>query len=313
MKGVQILNLMGNSNRKLLVHKEMHSINTTDNVDIILTPQFYIFLTEELGVKFGYQAKQIAPSLFDDYLDIEKEYQFHVYKHKEKWYFFAYSIEEIISFLESKELKANQINKIFFAQELSPHLESAMDLGSTAIQSLDEIVTLLPKRLIHPEYEYADLDIDALSLKNGIALGSSYDSLIPLKETIIISFLFVILGVIFFVESDRYKKSIENIINKEEKLLEKSSKLSSSLVRKSILEKYIPIDRKERIKRDSIKEISKLLFSGSILKELTITNDKILATIKAKNSNIVKQIEQRSKNFKTKKEKNNIIKMERAL
>ena len=127
MKGVQILNLMGRTNRRVLVHRDMQSITTIDSIDIILTPQFYTFLREELGVRFAYQAKQIAPSLFDDYLDMEREYQFHTYKCEEEWCFFAYSVDEIVSFLESRGVKAHQINKIFFAQELSPYIESAID------------------------------------------------------------------------------------------------------------------------------------------------------------------------------------------
>jgi hypothetical protein len=292
----------------------MQSITTIDSIDIILTPQFYTFLREELGVRFAYQAKQIAPSLFDDYLDMEREYQFHTYKCEEEWCFFAYSVDEIVSFLESRGVKAHQINKIFFAQELSPYIESAIDLGSsTAMQSIDGIVTIMPKRLISSEYRYAHLDIDTLSLKNGIALGSSYSSLIPLKETIIITSTLIIFGVIFFIEGGRYKSSIESIVAKEERLLETNSKLSSNRVRKSILKKYIPIDRDERAKRDTLKEISKLIFSESRLNELTIEDKKISVRIKTKNSNITRQIEQRSKNFKIKKEKSNIIKMERTL
>ncbi len=44
----------------------MPDISTKKNIDIILTPQLYIFLKEDLEIKFKYQAKQIAPSLFDD-------------------------------------------------------------------------------------------------------------------------------------------------------------------------------------------------------------------------------------------------------
>ena len=314
MKGVKILNLLGKTNKRVLVHKEMQDINTIDSVDIVLTPQFYTFLREELGVKFSYQAKQIAPSLFDDYLDKEEEYQFHVYRCKEDWCFFAYSVDEIISFLETKGLKAHQINKIFFAQELASHIENAIELSpNSAMHSIDDTVTLLPKRLISSDYEYSHLDIDSLSLKNGIALGSSYNSIVPLKETIIITSLLVILGVIFFIEGGRYSGSMENLVSKKDKLLEKNSKLSSNRVRKSILEKYVPIDRDERAKRDSMREISKLLFSESRLKELIIEDKKISAKIKVKNSNVIKQIEKQNKSFKLKKEKNSIVKLERSL
>ncbi|SFV60130.1 hypothetical protein MNB_SV-12-1015 [hydrothermal vent metagenome] len=308
------MNLMGNSNRRVLVHRDMESITTIDSVDIILTPQFYTFLREELGVKFSYQAKQIAPSLFDDYLDGSKEYQFHVYKCEEDWCFFAYCVEEITSFLESKGVKIHQISKIFFAQELYPYMGKAVDLGeSVAMQSLDETVTLLPKRLMSSDYDYTELDLQEVSLKNNIALSSAYGSLIPLKQTVIIAILLTLLGAIFIIEGNRIGSSIEDSVEKEEMLLAKNSKLSSSRVRKSILDKYESIDREERLKRDSIQEISKLLSNGSILKELTINDKKISATIETKNSKSIKQIERRAKAFKTKRKSKNIIMVERAL
>ncbi|NEW60315.1 hypothetical protein GSY74_03380 [Sulfurovum sp. bin170] len=310
------MNLMGSSNRRVLVHRDMESITTTDSVDIILTPQFYTFLREELGVRFAYQAKQIAPSLFDDYLDDSQEYQFHVYKCEEHWCFFAYSVEEITSFLETKGVKIHQISKIFFAQELSSYMENAIDLGSTlSMQSLDGTVALLPKRLMSSDYRYDTLNLENVSFKSGIALSSSYDSFVPLKETIIISSLLLLLGVAFIVEGGRIKSSIQSAIEKEEALLDKNPRLSSSLVRKSILGEYEPIDRRERLKRDSAEQISKLLSAKSILKELTIDDNKISATIETDSTATMKQIETqaRSKKFKTKKEGSKQIKMERVI
>ncbi|MCK4441951.1 MAG: hypothetical protein KAU90_08080, partial [Sulfurovaceae bacterium] len=132
------MNLMGKSNPRVLVYRDMESISTKDNIDIILTPQFYYFLQEELGIKFAYQAKQIAPSLFEEYLDEQKEYQYYVYKCDNYWCFFAYDIEEITSFLETKGLKKHQIGKIFFVQELSKYLDKAISLGNTtALKSID--------------------------------------------------------------------------------------------------------------------------------------------------------------------------------
>jgi len=58
----------------------MEDVKEKKNIDIILSPEFYTFLKEELGIKFAYQAKQIAPSLFDDYLDDSSRYQYFVYK-----------------------------------------------------------------------------------------------------------------------------------------------------------------------------------------------------------------------------------------
>ena len=79
MEGVITLSLKDNNNR-LFIHRDMKHINLLNSVEIILTPQFYTFMRENLNIRFAYQAKQIAESLFDDYLDSSKKYQYHVYK-----------------------------------------------------------------------------------------------------------------------------------------------------------------------------------------------------------------------------------------
>ena len=197
---------MGKSKTRLSVHKDMQQLSIDENVDIIITPQFYTFLKEELGVKFAYQAKQIAPSFFDDYLDSTKEYHFFVYKCEEYWCFFAYCVDEITEFLETKGVKIHQISKIFFAQELSSSITDAIDLSpSVAMQSLDGIVTILPKRLMSSDYRYTHLDLGGLSLKNGVAMSSSYGSFVSLKETTVITSILLLLGVIFIVEGGRIK------------------------------------------------------------------------------------------------------------
>ncbi len=42
MRGVLILSLMGKSNNRVFVYKDMPDISTKKNIDIILTPQLYI-------------------------------------------------------------------------------------------------------------------------------------------------------------------------------------------------------------------------------------------------------------------------------
>ena len=287
---------MGGSNRRVLIHKNMKPISQSGNIDIILTPQFYTFLREELAIKFTYQAKQIAPALFDDYLEVGKEYQYHVFKSNSYWYFFAYSIDEIINFLKEKGVEAHQVGKIYFAQELASLLEEPMVLGEQeAMQSMGDIVAIIPKRLIIEDDIYQKIDLSKVSLHNGIALSSSYESVIPLKQTILITTLLVALGGVFLVEGNRIKGSLKNIEAKRDLILEKNPKLSSTLIRNSELGKYEPIDKKERLKRESIKELSKMLSSKSILKILSVDDKSVKATIKTKDANSAKQIKNRSK------------------
>ena len=276
-------------------------ISLENSIDIILTPQFYTFIRQELDVKFSYQAKQIAGSLFDDYLDHSKEYQYHVYKCDNLWCFFAYNIEEIDTFLESVGIEKHRVSKIYFAQQLVDRMDNPILLDDNSVlQNIDGVATLVPLQIMNPSVEYNALDINAFKLKGGVTMGSSLNAYVSLKDTIILSSIFCILGGISIFEGNRIKRSIANDNAKLSELLDENPRYTSSLARESILSKYAPIDKKERAKRQAIKDISKLLSNKSQLKLLTIDKDTIQAKITTQNRTIAKQIKEhaRNKNFK---------------
>ena len=155
----------------------MEPIKLENSVEIILTPQFYTFLREELEIKFAYQAKQVARAMFDDYIGTSLEYQYHVYKCDNHWCFFAYNIEEIDQFLESVGIEKHRVSKIYFAQQLENELSLPLLLsGDHALQSVDGIVTMVPKRFLGDDVEYLSLDTDKLKLNGGVTMGASLNS-----------------------------------------------------------------------------------------------------------------------------------------
>ncbi len=278
-----------------------HITSLNKSIDIILTPQFYTFIREELDLKFTYQAKQIAPSLFDDYLDHTGDYQYYVYKCNNYWCFIAYDIDKIDTFLESVGIDKSYVSKIYFTQQLIGQIETPTLVDNrTMLANIDNVMTIVPKELVDDLIEYKLFDTSSLKLKGGVTMGSSLNSYISLKETIIIGGILSILGGISIFEGDRIKKSINDDNNKLTELLDENPRYASSLVRESILSKYKPIDEKERLKRDSIKDISKLLSSKNRLKILTIDKNGIKATIKTENKNLSREIEKsaKKKNFR---------------
>ena len=291
-----ILNLTAKQSNRILIHKNMEPVKLENSVDIILTPQFYTFLREELEIKFVYQAKQIAASLFDDYIDTQIDYQYHVYKCDNAWCFFAYNIEEIDSFLESKGIEKHRVAKIYFAQELKDELTKPMLLsGNHAMQSVDDVVTMLPKRFLAEDVEYVTLDTEKIKLKNGVTMGASLNSFVSLKETIVLGSLLALLGTSLIVEGNRIKSSMANEDAKLTTLIDENPKYGSSMLRESILDKYKPIDTTERAKRQAMKEISKLLSAKSQLKELSIDKNSISANIATQNKSISKQVSEHAK------------------
>ena len=297
------LSLMDNNNR-LFIHKDMKPVTLLNSVEIILTPQFYTFIRENLDIRFAYQAKQIAESLFDDYLVNSKEYQYHVYKCQNSWCFFAYNINEIEDFLKSVGIEKHRVSKIYFAQQLSQELKKPIKLSQkNALLTIDNTVTIVPTKLIDSNIEYNNLDLKAQKFNSSVSMGASLDSFVSLKETIMLGSLFFILGSIFIIEGNRIKSSVSTNEEVITKLFNQHPKYRSSMLRESILNKYQPIDKKERKKRESLKEISKLLSAKSQLEQLTIDKNQITANIKTANSNIANQVSRnaKAKNFKSSK------------
>jgi len=131
-------------------------------------------------------------------------------------------------------------------------------------------------------------------------MGSSLNSYVSLKETLVLSSIFCILGTISIVEGNRIKASISKDDATLTTLLDDNPRYTSSLSRQSILEKYQPIDTIERAKREAIKDISKFLSNKSQLKLLSIDKKKIRAEIKTNNQTIKIQVKEHAhaKNFK---------------
>jgi len=280
----------------------MEPVTLNNSVDIILTPQFYTLIREDLELKFAYQAKQIAPSLFDDYLNNVQEYQYHVNKCDTHWCFIAYNIDEIDTFLNSVGIEKHRVSKIYFAQQIANVLKEPILLNDREVlQTIDETVTLIPKRLMEPDLEYKSLNIEDLKISNGVSMGASLNSFVSLKETILLGSLLFTLGTAFIVEGTRTKSSIASENERLGMLLDENPKYTNSTLRKSVLEKYQPLDKIERNKRQSLKDLSKFLSANSQLKELTINDSKIEATIATANETIKKQVIEhtKAKNFKS--------------
>ncbi len=292
------------NNNRLFIHKDMKPVNILNSVEIVLTPQFYTFIRENLNIRFAYQAKQIARSLFDDYLDSNKEYQYHVYKCQDDWCFFAYDIKEIEDFLNKIGIEKHRVSKIYFAQQLNEELKKPIKLSEkSSLLTIDDTVTLIPTKLMDSNTKYNNLELEKQKFNSSVSMGASLDSFISLKETIVLGSLFFILGGIFLIEGNRIKASVSTNEETITKLLNKYPKYGSAMLRQSILDKYKPIDKIERKKRESLKEISKLLSSQSQLEQLTIDKNHIMANIKVSNKNIANEVNRnaKAKNFKSSK------------
>lgn len=130
----------------LFLDREAQPVSVQGKVDLILSPSLYWFRTEALPVKTVFQAKKLAPSVFDA-ITPEGVYSYHVLKRDEGFWLFAYNEEQIIDAVTRTGIRPSDVRHIYFAQTECAALETPLRLGATRIlSSVDGVVTELPAR-----------------------------------------------------------------------------------------------------------------------------------------------------------------------
>ena len=59
------MNFLENTKELLLAYPSMKQVTLSESVNVMLPPQFYTLKKEALPLRYAYQAKKIAPSLFE--------------------------------------------------------------------------------------------------------------------------------------------------------------------------------------------------------------------------------------------------------
>ena len=309
---------MENTKELILIHANMKRVSReyTDGVNIMLTPQFYTIKREEIPVKYSYQAKRIAPSLFDGLLEEPEAYKYFVVKEDKEWLFIAYNPEEIKTVLEQKGILPEQVSKIYFAEQAVGQFSRPVLLGEKeALVNLGGTMTIVPQIALNPDEKPMQITQD-FTPKKGVAFEGRGKSFISTNEAYTLAAVFALFAVIYFVEGSRYGG--EGAAQKEEmqSLLKNHPSLQSSYTRNSIASKYKKIDTKERKKRDVIKSLSHMIFKGSKLSILSIDDNKFKAQFSCKDASVTRKLKELAKKekFNTSKVANsNDLKIEGTL
>ena len=218
---------MGSNKELLLVHASMKRVFLTDSVNVMLTPQFYTLKKEALPVKYLYQAKRIAPSLFDGFLEAWDDYEYFVFKEEDSWVFIAYNTGQINSLLLSKGIKPEQVSKIFFAEQVRDSLTAPVLLGDKeALVVLDNTVVVVPQAALEEETAVLEFD-NSFTPKTGITLKGVNASLLSLSQAVVLATLFTLFSGMFFVEGWRYGSSSKAADAEMQELLEAYPSLQS--------------------------------------------------------------------------------------
>lgn len=290
---------MGNNKDLLLAYPSMEHVTLSEAVNVMLPPQFYTLKREVLPLRYAYQAKKIAPSLFDGLLEEGKHYDYLVWKEEEEWVFLAYDLEKITTFLLSKGFTLENVSKLFFAQQAVDLFDKPLLLGENeALVSLDNMVVVIPKGALR-EDEGPFLAFDnSFTPKKGVLLPGAYGSVLSMKQASILATIFTLFALMFFVEGWRYSGNAKAGESQMQELLEAYPSLQSKYTRDSIVTKYKTVDRVERKKRDMIKMLSGMIFKGVTLTSLEIDEKMVKAQFSCKDAQVEKRLKALAKKNK---------------
>lgn len=300
MEKQNILNFMGNTKELILIYDNMQPISPKDSIDIILTPYFYTLKKETLPVKYSYQAKSIASSLFDGILDNLDEYRYFVNNNRDnEWIFIAYNPNKIKEFLEEKGISLKFVSKVYFIDQYIDRLSKPILLGEKdALVNLNQTAVIVPQLSLNKDEKSMKID-KSFTPKRGISLGET-TSFISTTQSMVISLIFTIFATIFMIEGFRYSSQNIELENKIEAILDRYPSLASSYTRESIASKYKRIDKQEREKRNIVKKLSQMVSKGVIIDQLLVDNHKFSAKFISTNQLVIKKLKRVAKEEKFK-------------
>ena len=284
-----------NSKTLLPVYKNMAQQTLTETVNIMLTPQFYILKKVTLPVKYAFQAKKVAASMFDGLLENSQNYDYLVYKENDDWVFIAYDLKEISHFLSSKGISSDKVAKVFFAQQALSSFSAPVRLGSKdALASMDDTVVLVPQSALAENSKTVLMD-EGFTPKNGISLHGAFSSFISQKQALGIAALFMLFALAFFVEGWRYSQSSQNTKAEITALIEEYPTLQSAYTRQSIAAKYRNIDKSEKKKRDMVKTLAGMIFKGVTVDTFKMNEKGFAVRFKCTDAKVAKHLRELAK------------------
>jgi len=259
----------------IFLHKKIKNIPRVKKFNIILSPEFYWIKIFEIPTNSLSKAKKLAPSLFEDFIDISDKSFYLKRIDNFKYIVIAYSEDEIRAFLKEKNI-FNKIKSIHFAQfELD--FEGCVEIDEIYLINQEGLILKYPMKLDCPK-----VNLNNIKLSKEKLILNEFSLLNNTQAKILIS-LFLITSVINFTKYFYIKHQINSIPNKIESLKQEYHLYPSLFQTKSVIKELLT--KKERYKnfRDVL---SKALNFKKHIKGQIVSieyNNKLIVKIKSTN------------------------------
>jgi phage-related holin len=266
-------------------------LGDTKSVDLILSPKYYWVKIETLPVKYAFQAKEYAPSLFEGYIP-EGDYSYKAFKSGEKFLIFAYEAKSILESIEKLGVKTPQIHKVYFAQTELCNMQKPLKIdGENALIVRNGKVVKAPLYLAG-EYALVESEINRVVLsKNSVKLGKFNRFYEQTGAFTGIVYVLIFLIAIFLCESIYLIKSLNNQKDTKADIIERYSLPSTDLQLRALLKQYDGINKKQKDIREKLSYIFKFkLQNGEYFKSIEANSKEASLVLHISNKNSAESI-----------------------
>lgn len=247
-------NILKSKNRVIFLHNEEIDFSMEQKYDIILSPSYYWVKKEKLPVKYEYQAKSFANSIFDGLIP-DGQYNYFASKHEDFFYIFAYDDNFILNKIASLGLKPSQIDNVYFAQTEFVNQELPIQISSNeAMVNSFGVMINVPIELVDNAIPIHELLSQIKVSKHTVAL-SRFSQILDEKSFNTILTLIFLLIITTFANYYILKQEQKIQISKSKEIYETYNLPSSSFQIESIIGSLKSISKEQLKIRDAVKEL----------------------------------------------------------
>jgi len=232
--------------------------------DIVLSPEFYWAKRVTLNVRFSYEVKKMAPSIFDGVLPGDN-FEYKVFKlATHEFVVVAYNIGNIITELKALGIDISLVDKIYTAQSEFIGSEIALKVDEVhAIASNEDIVVYLPLKFLDeaPQLNIVDILQEKKLTSDYIYSKSLQNISINNKDSNLILWLFALVLLILFVNVLKIEKYRNRIQKQKETMIKKYDLPKTNFELKSIQGELSKVEEQQSKLKNAMRHISKFKFS----------------------------------------------------
>ncbi|MDR3178256.1 MAG: hypothetical protein LBT96_04650 [Campylobacteraceae bacterium] len=247
-------------NRVIFVDTKHIAIGDLNAFDVILSPKYYWTKIETLPVKYAFQAKEYAPSVFEGFIP-KGDYSYKAVKQSGNFLLFAYDVKDILENLESLGVKSSYIRKVYFAQTEFANCSSDIKIDNKSVLAIRNGKVIKTPLTLSKQYISIKEALQTLKpSKNTIKLGKFnriYEKQGSLKGVICV---LVFLITLFFGELLYLANILNSQDSQREEILKQHSLPSTEIQLNALLKQQERINKEQKAIRDKISEVLKFPF-----------------------------------------------------